>query len=339
MRIRAVMTRRTFAWPQFTPVVIATMAVFLIGGIFIPQSVSGLSLQAMLPFAAVLAIAAVGQTLVIQQRGIDLSVGGFISLSAMGVGITTTRWGWDFWIGVLVTFLVCAFFGLVNAMLVAVLNIAPLVATLATNALLTGLIAMVTGSAPAAAPGELAASVSMRVLGQPLLIWTAVVFVGVMAFVAARSVEGRRFVAAGANPAAARVSGVRVNRSLILAYVIASLSYALAGVLLIGHLKNAGTGVGGPYMLSVIAVVIVGGTPLIGGKGTIIGSAVAAIFMSQLMQMILSMGAPSSVQMLVQAIAIAAAATLQGLAGRSGRSKIRPESKPTGVLPLVTASR
>lgn len=329
MRSHTQEAKRTFAWPAFTPVLIATIAVFALSAIFVPRAMSGLSLQAMLPFAAVLAVAAVGQTLVIQQRGIDLSVGGIISLAAMGVGVTTGRWGWDFSTGIIVTFAACALFGLVNAVLVAVLSITPLVATLATNALLIGTVALMTGSAPATAPVELSQAVTARVLGQPLLIWIAIVFVAVMAIVTAKTVEGRRFVAAGASPAAARVSGVRVNRSLFLAYITAALSYALAGVLLVGYLKNAGTGVGAPYMLSVIAVVIVGGTPLVGGKGTIIGSAIAALFMSQLVQAVLTMGAPTSVQMLIQAIAIAAAATLQGFAGRTRRAKVKPEQVVT----------
>lgn len=321
---------RTFTWPQFTPVLIATVAVFVLGGILVPNAVGPLSLSAMLPFAAVLAIASIGQTLVIQQRGIDLSVGGIISLAAMGVGVTTGRWGWDFWVGLIATFVVCALFGLLNALLVALLRIAPLVATLATNALVIGLVALMTGSAPATAPTELSSAVTARFLGQPLLVWMAIAFVALAAIISAKSVEGRRFVAAGANPAAARVSGIRVNRSLILAYLLASLSYALAGVLLIGYLKNAATGAGAEYMLSTIAVVVVGGTSLIGGRGTIIGTAIAAVFMSQLVQLILSMGAPTSMQMLVEALAIAAAAALQGLLTRAKRAKAAP--------PPVTAS-
>lgn len=324
--------RSSFVWPAFAPVALATIVIFALSAIIVPRTMSGLSLQAMLPFAAVLAVAAVGQTLVIQQRGIDLSVGGVISLAAMMIGVLTGRWGWDFWPSIAATFIACALFGLLNAVLVAVLSITPLVATLATNALLVGAVALLTGSAPATAPVELSAAVSARVLGQPVLVWIAVLFVVVMAIVTVKTVEGRRFVAAGASPAAARVSGVRVNRSLFLAYITASLSYALAGVLLVGYLKNAGTGVGTPYMLSVIAVVIVGGTPLVGGKGTIIGSAIAALFMSQLVQMVLTMGAPTSVQMLIQAIAIAAAATLQGFAGRTRRAKVRPERIATSVV-------
>lgn len=330
---------RAVAWPQFLPVLIATVAVFVVGGLFVPNAVSPLSLGAMLPFAAVLAIASIGQTLVIQQRGIDLSVGGIISLAAMGVGVTTDRWGWDFWTGLIVTVIACVAFGLVNALLVALLKIAPLVATLATNALLTGLVALVTGSAPATAPRELSSAVATRFLGVPLLVWIAVVFVVIAAIVSIKTVEGRRFVAAGANPAAARVSGIRVNRSLILAYVIASLTYALAGVLLIGYLKNAATGAGAGYMLSTIAVVVVGGTPLIGGRGTIVGTAIAALFMSQLVQLILSMGAPTSVQMLVEALAIAAAATLQGLATRVKRAKAKPQpAAPAPSEPAVATN-
>lgn len=328
---RTVASRKQRSWPAFAPVVLATIGIFTMSAIFVPRATSGLSLQSMLPLAAVLAVAAVGQTLVIQQRGIDLSVGGTIGLSAMMIGVATTRWGWDVVPSLFATFAVCAIFGVLNAVLVALLNITPLVATLAMNAIITGAVVLLTDSAPATAPTELTTVVMSKLFGQPLIVWIALLFVSVMAVVTVKTVEGRRFVAAGSSPAAARVSGVRVNRSIFMAYITASLSYSLAGVMLAGYLRNVGIGVGGPYMLSVIAVVIVGGTPLVGGKGTIVGSAIAALFMSQLVQLVLTIGAPTSIQMLIQAIAIAAAATLQGLAVRVRRKKVEPERIATAT--------
>lgn len=305
-----------FRWPAFTAVAAATVILFAIGLVISPRSVSLLSLQTMLPFAAILAIAAVGQTLVVQQRGIDLSVGGMISLAAMGVGVLSGRWGWPLIPSVLLTFVACALFGLLNGVLVSRFRLTPLVATLATNSLLIGAVAALTGGSPAAAPEGLVSVATFDVLGQPLLVWIALAFVIVMAVVTTRTVWGRRFVASGANPDAARVSGVNVQTTTVLAYVSAACCYSIAGMLLIGLLRNSGTGVGNEYMLTVIATVIVGGTPLIGGRGTIIGSAIAAVFLSQLVQMVLTLGAPSSTQMLIQALAIGVAAVLQGISLR-----------------------
>lgn len=326
MTISSFATKKQLSWPAFTPILVATILLLLFSAIFVPRTMSGLSIQSMLPFAAVLAIAAVGQTLVIQQRGIDLSVGSMVSLAAMSIGVFSTRMGWDFLPAVLVTVLLCAAFGVVNGVLVAWVRITPLVATLAMNAVITGVVVVLTNNIPASAPDSLVSFVGQKIFGLSSLVWVAIVFVIVMAIVTTKTVEGRRFVAVGANPAAAATNGISRNRSIFVAYVTASLSYALAGVLMAGYLRNTTMQVGDNYMLQTIAVVIVGGTPLIGGRGTIIGTAIGALFMSQLIQLVLTIGAPTSIQMLIEAVAIALAATLQGLSGRAKRKRVKPQA-------------
>lgn len=317
--------------PAFMTIAVTTVLLFVAAAIFVPNSLDSVSLTGMLPFAAVLAIASIGQTLVIQQRGIDLSAAGVISLSAMSLGVMHSRWGLDGFVAMGLTFAIAAFFGLLNGLLVTLVGISPLVATLAMNAVLYGFVQLITGGAPAQAPEIFSSFVQQKFFGVSTLVWIAVVTVAVMAVVTSKTVLGRRFIAAGASPAAARASGVNPNFSVIVAYVTAALTYSFAGMLLAAYLKNVGVQVGNGYMLAVIATVIVGGTPLTGGKGTIVGTAIAALFLSQLIQMVLTMGAPSSVQMLVEASTIAIAATLQGLTGRGKRLRLpdwlRPQAR------------
>jgi ribose transport system permease protein len=311
-----------FKVPAFTAIAVATILLFIISAVVAPRTMSSISLGAMLPFAAVLAVASIGQTLVVQQRGIDLSVGGVISVAAITVSAVPARHGVPTVLAVILALLLCAVIGLLNSVLVSRLSITPLVSTLAVNALLAGAVMLYTKGSPATAPGDLTAVVSAHVLGAPVLVWVSVLIVAVMAVVTTKTVPGRRFVLSGANPAAATVSAIRVDKNIVLAYVGGAVCYGIAGILLAGFLKNTTVGVGNPYLMSVIAVVIVGGTPLSGGKGTIIGTAISALFLSQLIQLVLTLGAPTAAQMFIQAVAIAVAAILGGVGSTNMRAKI-----------------
>lgn len=299
-----------FRWPAFTPILAATVVLFALSAVLAPRTMSSISLGAMVPFAAILAVAAVGQTLVVQQRGIDLSVGGGISLAAVIVSAAPGRHGLPLPVVVVLVLVVCAIVGLLNSVLISQLMITPLVATLAVNALLIGAVLLYTNGSSAAAPEQLGTVVGLDVLGLPLLVWLSAALIAVMAVVTTKTVVGRQFVLSGANPSTAVVSGIKVQRNIVLAYVSASVCYGIAGMLLAGYLGNVTVSVGAPYLMSVIAVVIVGGTPLTGGRGTIVGTAISALFLSQLIQLVLTLGAPTATQMLIQAVAITVAAIL-----------------------------
>jgi ribose transport system permease protein len=321
-RAAQIIQKAPFKPPAFTAIAMATVLLFIISAAVAPRTMSSISLSAMLPFAAVLAVASIGQTLVVQQRGIDLSVGGVISVAAITVSVVPDRHGVPTVLAVVFALLLCAAIGLLNSVLVSRFSITPLVSTLAVNALLAGAVMLYTKGSPATAPGDLTAAVSAHVLGAPLLVWISVAIVAVMAVVTTKTVPGRRFVLSGANPAAATVSAIRVDKNIVLAYVAGAVCYGIAGILLAGFLKNTTVGVGNPYLMSVIAVVIVGGTPLSGGKGTIIGTAISALFLSQLIQLVLTLGAPTAAQMLIQAVAIAVAAVLGGVSNTNVRTKM-----------------
>lgn len=320
-------------FPPFTAIAVATILLFAVSAIVAPRTMSSISLLAMLPFAAVLAVAAVGQTFVVQQRGIDLSVGGAISLAAITVSVVPARNGIPTWAAVILALVLCAAVGAVNSILVSKLAITPLVSTLAMNALLTGAVILYTKGSPATAPQDLSDLVSAIVLGLPVLVWFALIFVAGIALLASKTVTGRQFVLAGANPSSATISAIRVDRHILLAYIGGAVCYGIAGILLAGFLRNTTVGVGNTYLMSVIAVVIVGGTPLTGGRGTIIGTAISALFLSQLIQLVLTLGAPTASQLLIQAVAIAVAAILGGLSShriRSSLGKLVPRKPQSG---------
>jgi ribose transport system permease protein len=310
---------RVKAWTKSdgAPIWIATVALFALSAVIAGNSLNAASLESTFAFGGILAVAAVGQTLVVQQRGMDLSVAGNITLCALVLPIYMTRSGAPLAGGLAAVVVTAIVIGLVNGLLVTKVGITPLIATLAVNSLLLGATLSYTHGIPsAAAPESLQGFATSKVLGVSALLWVAAAVAIALTLAMTRTVIGRRFVAVGANPAAARAAGVAVDRYVIAAYVVGSLCFALAAVLLISYLGSATVRIGQDYLFPTIAAVVVGGTSFAGGRGNIVASAVAALFLTQLVQMLLTLGAPSSTQYLVQAGAIAVAAALRSLTRR-----------------------
>jgi ribose transport system permease protein len=289
----------------------ATAALFGASWVVAPGTLSSSSLDSMLPFAGILAIAAVGLTLVIQQRGIDLSIAGTITLASVMVGQLTANSGGNLALAIIVVLAICAGLGLVNGLVVGVFNVSPLVATLALNAIVTGGVLAYTDGAPVRAPASLSDFSLDKTLGISNLVWLALVCVCVVGGLMAKSIWGRQFVATGANHAAARAAGLTVELLQLSAYVGASVCYGIAGILHAGFVSLPNVDAGEAYLLPAYAAVVVGGTSFVGGRGNILGTAVAALFLSQLTQLVLSIGAPTSTQLVIQSVVIAIAAALQ----------------------------
>ncbi|MEO3856495.1 ABC transporter permease [Acrocarpospora sp. B8E8] len=298
----------------------AAAGVFVLSALVAPRSLSSSSVLSLLSFSAVLIVVSVGQTLVVQQRGIDLSVPGAVTLCAMVPPLLISKTGVTLAVALVGTLLIGACVGLVNGLLVTKAGITPLITTLAVNSLLLGVLLTYSGGLPSvAAPPALVSFATHQVLGVPLVFWAAVCFVAVVAFGVGSTVLGRRFVAAGVNPAAAKSAGVPVDRYVIGAYVFGSMSAALAAILLLGYLESASVRIGNDYLFASISAVVLGGTSLAGGKGSVVASGVAAVFLTQLTQLLLTAGAPTSIQLLAQAVAIGLAVCLRTLAGAGAR--------------------
>jgi ribose transport system permease protein len=299
------------------PIWLATVVLFALSAVIASKSLNSASLASTFAFGGILAVASAGQTLIVQQRGMDLSVAGNITLCALVLPIFMTRSGAPFAGGLAAVVVTAAAVGLVNGLLVTKFAITPLIATLAVNSLLLGATLSYTHGIPSAsAPEGLQSFATGKLLGISSPLWVAAGAVIVLSLVMTRTVIGRRFVAVGANPAASRAAGVPVDRYVIGAYVVGSLCFAMAAVLLIGYLGSATVRIGQDYLFPTIAAVVVGGTSFAGGRGNMVSSAVAALFLTQLVQLLLTLGAPSSSQYLAQAGAIAVAAALRSLTRR-----------------------
>jgi ribose transport system permease protein len=286
-------------------ITVATAALFLASLIVQPQSLSHSSLLGMLPFAAILAIVSMGQTLVIQQGGIDLSVPGMLSLTVV---LMTHLPNGDS--GKLVPALAVSLgallaAGLLSGLLVARIGITSIVATLGMNAVLYGFVIDITSGTPRPTTSALHSFASGTVVGIPTTVIVAAALCAVVWFVVKRTVVGRRFEAVGASSIGARAAGLESHRFRVSTYVGAALLYWAAGVLLAGVVQTPSVFQGDTYLLPSVAAVVLGGTSLLGGRGSAVASAIAALFLSQLDQLVLTTGVNSAIQNLVQAAVLA----------------------------------
>jgi len=338
----------------FAAIWVATFLLFVISPFVATGSLGHDALQGMLPFTGILAIAAIGQTLVIQQGGLDLSVPGIFSMGA--VLVVTIPGGSE---GSLIPALIVVAAvglagGLLNGIAVTRFGITPLVATLGSNAIFIGVVIQATGGSIAfKATKNWQEFTSDKVFGIPVLAVIALIAAILVALFISRTIWGRRFVLVGSSPVAARAAGLSVERYQIGAYAGAGLAYALAGALLSGYLQSPPLLPGNEYLLPSIAAVVLGGTALGGGRGSVIATTVGVLFLSQLEQVVSALGAKTSVQYLIQGTIIAVGMGIRNvpwhriLPGRSGADDAaapdppaqQPNTNPTSHDTASGASR
>lgn len=303
-QVRAV-GRRAPVSRGLVTMLVALGLLVIVGFLLAPTSVSKGAVLGMLPFAAVLAIVGIGQTLVVQQGGIDLSVPGAVSLVVVICTHVPNGDNAKLLPAVLVALVVAAGTGVLNGILVGRFGLNAIVATLGINAVLYASVLGVSGGTPRITTSRLASVAGSLTLGIPNAVYFAIATVAVTTVVMKRTVAGRRFEAVGANANAARATGLRVTTHQAGAYIGAQLHYWLAGVLLAGIVSQPTAYQGDSYLLPSVAVVVLGGTSLLGGRGHLVATALAALFLSQLEQFALALGVPYAVRTLVEAAALA----------------------------------
>jgi ribose transport system permease protein len=261
----------------------AVIGLYAVSGLISPAMLHMHQVLNVLQVASFLGVIACGQTLVLLAGGIDLSQAGVVTL----VNIVAAEIMAGQADRILPAVALCAVLalavGLLNAALVTRLGVTPLIATLGMNAILYGAALVYTGGTPhgAIAPafGGIGAG---SVMGLPAatLIWFAIAF-GV-AWLTRATVFGRALYAAGANPAAARLVGIAVGRTVGLAYAGSSLLAGAGGLLLTSYIGAPSLGIGEQFMLTSVAAVVIGGTALSGGVGSVVASMGGAIFVTEL---------------------------------------------------------
>ncbi|GAA2228891.1 ABC transporter permease [Promicromonospora sukumoe] len=273
------------------------------------------NLITVLSLAAVTGVVSIGMTFVITSGGIDLSVGAVVGLASVWASTLATQYaaedyGW--WVIVVTALAVGLVAGLINGLLVAYGKMPAFMATLAMLAAARGLAEIIAGRQTQIVDVEPFFDVfQARPLGVPVIVWIFVVVAAAGWFLLNRTTFGRRTVAVGGNPEASRLAGIKIKRHTLYLYGLAGLTAGIGAVILLAR-TTAGSSTHGTLLeLDVIAAVVVGGTLLAGGRGTITGTVLGVLIFSTLTNVFVLNNLDSSVQAIAKGAIIVGAVLLQ----------------------------
>ena len=269
---------------------------------------SGANLRVVLAQTVIVAIGAIGMTMIIVSGGIDLSVGAVIALSSV-VTALALRDGWPPVAALLAGVITGGIVGIVNGLAITRLRVVPFIATLGMLGVARGVAKYVanqqTVNPPSTWLNELAVTFPSHdwMLFAPG-VWIAIILAAMMALVLRNTVFGRRVFALGSNEAAARACGINTSALKVRIYALAGLFFGLAGVMQMSRLRQGDPTVAVGVELDVIAAVVIGGASLSGGEGSIAGAMIGALVMAFLRNGSQQMGWPNYVQEIIIGVVI-----------------------------------
>ncbi|MCC3266891.1 ABC transporter permease [Arthrobacter gengyunqii] len=284
------------------------------------------NLLTILRYASITGVICVGMTFVITAGGIDLSVGSVMGLCTVVASLTAVQRSAEdtsWLLMVVVALAVGMFAGLINGVIIAYGNVVAFIATLAMLVAARGAAELISGRrTQIVIERDFLAVMRSNFLGVPLLIWIFVLVAAAGWFLLNRTTFGRRTVAIGGNLEAARLAGIKVKRHIVLLYVLSGTTVGIAGIMMMGR-TTAGTSTHGLlFELDVIAAVVVGGTLLVGGRGTIVGTVLGVLLFSILINVFTQNNLDTSVQQVAKgAIIVVAVLLQQRFAVRGNRRK------------------
>lgn len=284
--------------------------------IWAPDFATTDSLQNILRTAAPVCVVSIGMTFVIVAAEIDLSVASTISLAGLVGAVVLGKQGVPWPLGVLTSLAIGAAVGAFNGALVGFLGVPSFLITLGSLEGVGAIALMATGtqSVPITSPGFLSVFGFGSWLGIPLTVWWGIAAIVVGAYILHGTRFGKWVYAVGDSRVAARYAGINKARVLVVVFMFSGVLAALSGVLLAGRTTAGDPTAGTDMELTAIAAVILGGTDLFGGAGTILGTVVGALFLSAIDQGLVLMGASGQVQTLVTGIIIVIIVTINSLA-------------------------
>ncbi|BCG89854.1 ABC transporter permease [Mesorhizobium sp. 113-3-9] len=273
----------------------------LAGAVLIPGYSSPFAVRAMLVLASLLAVASIGQTLVVIMGGIDLSIP-FVIGFANVVAAQLYGDGWNFALVCSLVGVLAILIGGLNGLIARSLDIQPLIVTLGVGMVVQGLVLLWTagfpsGSAPQAVSSFVSIGGSAGPLPVPWLVPSLIVVAALVVLVLERTPYGRRLYALGSNPGAAPLALIDPVRMWMITYAASAFVAAVAGVLLLGFTGSAYGDVGQPYLFQTIAAVVVGGAALVGGRGSYLGTIAGVLVLTEINTLLIGLGfQPSAVQ-------------------------------------------
>lgn len=300
--------KRTFAVlaPLLGLIAVVMLFAFLTGSP--DRYLSTTNLRVVLAQTVIVAIGALGMTLIIISGGIDLSVGSVIALTSV-VTAVALRAGWPAFAALLAGVAAGGAIGIINGLTITRLRVVPFIATLGMLGVARGLAKWVAGEQTVNAPATWINELAVTFPARPWMlfapgVWLALALAVVMTFILRNTIFGRRAFALGSNEAAARACGIAVERVKLAIYGTAGLFFGLAGVTQMSRLRQGDPTVAAGVELDVIAAVVIGGGSLSGGEGSIGGAMIGALVMAFLRNGCQQMGWANYIQEIIIGVII-----------------------------------
>lgn len=270
--------------------------------------VSGANFKIIFIQTVIVAIGALGMTMIIVSAGIDLSVGSVVALTSV-VGATLLVKEYSTPATILLTVLAGGGIGLINGLTISGLRMMPFIVTLGMMGVARGLAKWMAGnqtvnSPPSVVNNIMAMKEPTEFLPLPLGVWLAAGLAIAMAVVMRQTIFGRHIFAIGSNEGTARLCGIRVQSQKVLIYSLAGLFFGLAGLMQLSRLTQGDPTVAIGLELDIIAAVVIGGASLSGGTGSILGSMIGALIMAILRNGSNQMGWPNYMQEIIIGVVI-----------------------------------
>jgi simple sugar transport system permease protein len=259
--------------------------------------------------AALVGVVAAGMTLVIIAGEIDVSIGPAVAFASVIVAKAMTSWGMATIVAIAVTILIGASWGAFVGVLRARFRVPSFIGTLGLWNILGGLALYTTNALPVSFPPDdpIMTVLSGTLLGVPTPAWVMAVSFVAFGFVARKTAYGRSVYAVGGNASAARLAGIAVDRTRILVFVTTGALSAVSGILLAARLGSGNGGAASGLEFDIIAAVVIGGTAMAGGSGSLVGTFLGVIFITLIGNGLVLLGVNSFIQNVVSGAIIVGA--------------------------------
>lgn len=326
-------------WGQRLSILAVIMVVMVIfePRFFMPSNASSILLA-----ISLYGIMACGMLFVVLVGGMDLSVGSTAALTASILSLNAYQSGYTmsgFLTGVLLSIAACMLIGIIHGILVTKFSLPSFVVTLATKYVIYGVVLLVTGGhyIHIINDGIMYNLGNYKLFGAiPMPVVIFVVYAVVCAIILGKTVFGRRLYAAGGNPVASKLVGIKTNLTVILSYIICSISAGIGGMILASQNMMAGPTTAQGYEGNVLTAMVVGGLNLAGGEGGVPGAIFGALLVGIINNMLILLGVPSDLTTFVQGVIIIAAVSLNMYTSRRSLGLTRVKVKKTNAKVPVT---
>ena len=296
---------------QVITVTFGLIVLCIVFGIINPTFFSSRNINNMLRQIAPILLIGIGQSYVLITGNIDLSIGSVVGMSTM-ISATLMTKGVNPWISVIITIICCLAVGVLNGLLVAGFKLPPFIATLGTMTIGRGIAQIANGNYNTSSIGEAAETFRGifyygKFLGIFSTVWIAIVLWIIFDFLLAHTRTGRHIYAIGSNPEAAKLSGISILKSTMIAYLVSAFCSCIVGLTQCASAGMGAMDAGNSYEMYAVAASVIGGVSTLGGQGILIGTVIGAAIWGVLQNGLQFAGAPVAIRNIVIGVIVVVA--------------------------------